>query len=170
MTTSKKRKHSSIRITHPYALHARTVAFHRNDNQETGHSTTQVVAVTAPPTGITSLPVHPDSGSNNSFSEYIENQTDMQHSDPSPAGKDKSSQRKRAMEEWLTYRDTYLHEMLRHDGREGLQVMLCTNCGKSGDFSCYDCTHCTHYCKDCLVHRHLLLPLHQIRVWNLSYQ
>jgi hypothetical protein len=173
MTTSRKRKQSSVRITRPYALRARAVTFHRNNDPtaaDASRSTTRVVTVTAPSKTLAmmSLPVH-DSESNNSFSEYIENQTDMQHDDSSPAGKEKSSQRKRTMvmEEWLTYRDTYLHEMLRHDGREGLQVTLCADCDKSGNFSCYDCAHSMHYCKDCLVNRHRLMPLHRIRVWRL---
>ena len=61
------------------------------------------------------------------FSEYIADQTDIQHDDPANTkGKEKSKQRKRTagmvMEEWLGYRDSYLQEMLRHDGRKGLQV------------------------------------------------
>ena len=62
------------------------------------------------------------------------------------------------------YRDTYLQEMLRHDGREGQQETLCAECGNIGDFSCYDCVYCMHYCQDCLVNRHRLMPLHRIKV------
>ena len=62
---------------------------------------------------------HP--ASENLLSENIENQTDIQHNDPvedNVKGKEKSKERKRTkvMEEWLTCRDIYLKEMLRHDG------------------------------------------------------
>jgi hypothetical protein len=113
---------------------------------------------------------HPES--DNLLSEYIANQTDIQHNDPAEGnaeGKEKSKQRTRTkiMEEWLTYRDTYLQELLRHDGREGLRVTVCADCGDGDDFSCFDCAYGMHYCRECLVDRHYLMPLHRIRVWNL---
>jgi CxC2 like cysteine cluster associated with KDZ transposases len=75
------------------------------------------------------------------------------------------------MEEWLAHRDTYLHEMLHHNGREGVQVTYCTGtgCVNRGDFSCHDCAYCMHYCRNCLIDRHRLMPLHRIRVWERSY-
>ena len=116
------------------------------------------------------LPEHPES--DNSFSEHIENQTDIQYDDPAEANTDekvkfKRRKRAKAMEDWLIYWDTYLQELLRHDGREGSQATYCVGCGDIGDFSCYDCAYCMHYCQDCLVDRHRFMPLHRIRVWKL---
>lgn len=179
MTTSKKKKSSTnIHISRPYALRARTVRFHRIDNR-TGSSTTHSTIAAASLETLGMLrSEHPES--DNPFSEYNEDQTDLQHDDqtdiqhddPAEAntdGKEKSKRRKRAkaMEDWLMYRDTYLQELLRHDGRQGLQVTYCVNCGDIGDFSCYDCAYCMHYCKDCLVDCHRLMPLHRIRVRKL---
>lgn len=175
MPTSKKKKSTTnLHISRPYALHARTVRFHRNDDNRIRSSTTH--SMVPGPQAAASLETHgmplselPES--HNSFSEYTENQTDTQYDDPAEAnteGKEKTKRRKRAkaMEDWLTYRDTYLQELLRHDGREGLQETYCAGCGNIGDFSCYDCAYCLHYCRDCLVDRHLFMPLHRIKVWK----
>ena len=68
--------------------------------------------------GINLLSKQPES--DNLFPKYIENQTEIQHDNPAEAntkGKEKPKQRKctKVMEEWVTYRDTYLQEMLCHD-------------------------------------------------------
>jgi len=110
--------------------------------------------------------------SDNLISEYIADHMDIQHDDPAEAnteGKEKSKQRKRTdlMDEWLLHRETYLQEMLRHDGREGLKVTYCADCRERGDFSCYDCAYSMDYCQKCLVSRHRLMPLHRIRVCKL---
>jgi len=110
---------------------------------------------------------HPES--DNLLSEYIENQTNIQHNDPAEGnakGEDKSEQRTctKVIEEWLTHQDTYFQEMLCHDRQEGPQITYCGDCDKSGNYSCYDCAYHMHYCKDCLVNCHHFMPLHQIRV------
>jgi hypothetical protein len=177
MTTSKKKKSStSVCISRPYAPRARTFTFHHNGNP-TGSKTHAIVSAVSSETLGMLISKQPES--DNSFSKYIADQTDMQHDDPNsdPGGKEKSKQRKHTMEEWLTYRDAYLEEMLRHDGREGLQVTFCADCGSTGDFSCYDCAYCMHYCQGCLLSRHRLMPLHRIRVckpilsviWHLKF-
>jgi hypothetical protein len=104
-----------------------------------------------------------------SLPDYIDDQTDMTHIE-TPEGnaeeKQKSKQQKRTqvMQDWLEERDTYLHEMLRHDGREGQLETSCRDCGKTGDFSCFNCAYALHYCQGCIVRRHRLMPFHRIRV------
>jgi hypothetical protein len=178
MANSKKKK-SSLHISRPYAPRARNVRLHRNDNR-TGSSTihsvlsSSVASSKTPQDGslLSKQPEVPEP--DNASFEY----TDTQHLDPAEVnteGKDsEKSKRKRTMvmEEWLENRDTYLQEMLRHDGREGLQLTLCADCGgSSGDFSCYDCAYCMSYCQKCLVNRHHLMPVHRIKVCDylISY-
>ena len=176
MTTSKKRKSStSLRVSRPHALRARTVTFHSSDDRSgpsmtTGKSVVLSASAASPETLGKLLSKRPEC--DDTFSEYTADQTDIQHNDPANTkGKEKSKQRKRTagmvMEEWLGYRDSYLQEMLRHDGRKGLQVCAESDCDTSGDYSCYDCAYCMHYCRDCLVNRHRLMPLHRIKVWKL---
>ncbi len=121
MTTSKKKKSStSLHISRPYALHGRIIRFHRNDNQSHLSKAQHTVSATSVSETLRVLPSkYPES--NNLFSEYIEDQTDIQYNDPAVAdteGEEKPKQRRctKAMEEWLTYQDTYLQEMLRHNG------------------------------------------------------
>ncbi|KAN0105342.1 hypothetical protein V8E52_011131 [Russula decolorans] len=68
------------------------------------------------------------------------------------------------MEEWLSCRDSYLRELLRHDGRGEHDATSCADCGNSGDFSCFDCAYGMHYCQECLVDHHRLMPLHRISI------
>jgi hypothetical protein len=176
MTTSKKKKSStSLRVSRPYSLHARTVRLHRNDDNRPALSMTFVPIVSA---GLVETPLskHPESDNSESFSEYIETQADIQHNNPGEAnteGQDseKPKQRKstklRIMEEWLSCRDSYLRELLRHDGRGEHDATSCADCGNSGDFSCFDCAYGMHYCQECLVDHHRLMPLHRISVCNL---
>ena len=61
----------------------------------------------------------PDLESNNLFSKYTTNQTDIQYNDPAKANPESKQWKHtagKAMEEWLTYQNTYLQEMLHHDG------------------------------------------------------
>src|SRR5229473_3369406 len=165
MPPKKKKSSTSLHISRPYTPHARTVRFRRNDDKWA--SMTHSVVSTSGTLGIKLLSKQPES--DNSFPKYIENQTKIQHDDPAEAntkGKEKPKQQKRAkvIEEWVTYWDTYLQEMLRHDGREGLEVTDCAECSDPGDFSCSDCAYCLHYCRTCLVNHHQFMPFHQIRV------
>src|SRR5713226_9918651 len=117
MPSKKKKTSTSLHISRPYTPHARTVRFCRNDDKWA--SMTHSVVSTSGTLGIKLLSKQPES--DNSFPKYIENQTEIQHDDPAKAntkGKEKPKQRKctKVMEEWVIYRDTYLQEMLRHDG------------------------------------------------------
>jgi hypothetical protein len=168
MTTSKKKKSSNLYISCPHASasRARVITLHHKGNR-TGSMTTyaKVSATSSQLLGMS--PSHPEF--DNSLSEYIENQTNIQHDSPAEGnaeGNEEPKQRTRTkvLEDWLEYRDTYLQEMLRHDGQDGLLVTFCADCGKIGDFLCNDCAYTIHYCMDCIVHRHCFMPFHQIRV------
>jgi hypothetical protein len=76
----------------------------------------------------------------------------------------KQRARTKVMSEWLIDRQAYLYEMLRHDGREGLQATPCAGCGGDGSFSCSDCAYSIYYCRQCLVSCHHLMPFHRIKV------
>ena len=162
MRPSKKKK-TSVQITRPTAPQARNLNFRNNDNplNPTYSATHVVISATSSEARQVGMLLSQRSEPNKS--EYIGNQIDMQHDES-----EKPKQRKRTqavvMEEWLTYRDAYLQELLRHDGRGGEEVTSCADCGNSGDFSCFDCPYCIHYCQDCLVKRHRLMPLHRIKV------
>src|SRR5258708_13567139 len=165
MPPKKKKFSTSLYISRPYTPRARTVRFRCNDDKQA--SMTHSVVSSSGTLGIKLLSKQPES--DNSFPEYIENQTEIQHDDPAKAntkGKEKPKQQKRAevIEEWVTYRDTYLQEMLRHDGREGLEVTDCAECSDPADFSYSDCAYCLRYCRTCLVHHHQFIPFHRIRV------
>jgi len=176
MTTScskKKKSSTSLRINRPCdTMWARTIRFHRKDDQTGLSSTTHsmVCALSSEARGVLHSE-HPEP--DDSFFEYTANQADIQHNDPTETNPEvKFKQWKcttgKIMEEWLAYWDTYLHEMLHHNGWEGVQVTYCTvtGCGNRGDFSCYDCAYCMHYCQNCLIDHHHLLPFHRIKVSN----
>jgi hypothetical protein len=72
----------------------------------------------------------------------------------------------RPLQDWLPYRQEYLDELLRHDGRKGAASNSCSTsgCVNPGDFVCRDCMHGRSLCQDCLVDVHCFLPLHRIMV------
>src|SRR5258707_15595988 len=124
MTTShskKKKSLTSLRINRPCdTVQAHTIRFHRKDDQ-TGLSsmTHSVVCASSSEARGVLHSEHPEP--DDLFFEYTANQADIQHNDPTETNpKVKSKQQKcttgKIMEEWLTYWDTYLHEMLCHDG------------------------------------------------------
>jgi hypothetical protein len=62
--------------------------------------------------------------------------------------------------DWMSHhRDTYLDELIRHDGRGGTE--LCANCGETGLFKCKDCFGYRLLCKNCFTDTHALLPFHR---------
>jgi hypothetical protein len=72
----------------------------------------------------------------------------------------------RAVADWIPYRETYLDELLRHDGRGSNAALMCSNvgCGGDGIFKCRECMFENLFCCDCMVRRHSNLPLHRILV------
>jgi hypothetical protein len=62
--------------------------------------------------------------------------------------------------DWIAnYRQTYLDELLRHDGRA--EVDFCANCGGNGSYKCKDCFGFQILCKLCFVKAHSHLPFHR---------
>src|SRR5260370_8294661 len=108
MPPKKKKSSTSLHISHPYTPRACTVRFRHNDDKRA--STTHSVVSTLGTLGIKLLSKQPES--DNSFPEYIENQTEIQHDDPPKAntkGKEKPKKQKPAqvIEQCLPYRHTY---------------------------------------------------------------
>ncbi|KAM6497177.1 hypothetical protein JOM56_007650, partial [Amanita muscaria] len=73
----------------------------------------------------------------------------------------------RPLLQWIPEADTFLQELLRHEGR-GPSMQSCCRCGM--DFAqCYRCTDCflnDLYCKACIVTNHRGMPFHRIQEWT----
>ena len=176
MTTSKKKRSSTtLRISCPDALDARIIRLRRDPNTKRISTLNSVVSATSESMKALGIMISEPAESDHPFSEYIADQNNTQHSgDPANQCNSKEdifNQRKRTtgkiIEEWLPYRDAFLHEILRHNGQKGLQVTICADCDNVGDFVCDDCSYATHYCSACMVKCHRLMPLHRIRVCKL---
>ena len=153
---------------------ARTVRLHQNNSDQSHRTTASTSYTTAPAASLersvgTSLSVPPES-TDAMLAEQMD-QSNMLAEHYNSADEDleavdghKQRTRTKVMSEWLLDRQAYLNEMLRHDGREGLQATPCASCGGDGSFSCSDCAYCMYYCSQCLVSRHHLMPFHQIKV------
>lgn len=73
------------------------------------------------------------------------------------------------MQDWLPYRDRYLDELLRHEGKNGISDPPCSRCQVgAGDFKCQDCFGNTLHCQQCILDCHRNLPLHRLLVSNTS--
>lgn len=70
------------------------------------------------------------------------------------------------MAEWLPYRESFLDEMLRHEGLGDFDTLPpCIDCGEaSASFKCADCFGQGLLCQECTVKAHRLLPLHGTKV------
>lgn len=67
---------------------------------------------------------------------------------------------------WIPYRDQYLDEVLRLEGRAWARTTAqCPRCtGAVPTFRCTDCTGGDLLCQGCLVEIHAHLPLHRVQV------
>ncbi|THU85769.1 hypothetical protein K435DRAFT_822325 [Dendrothele bispora CBS 962.96] len=79
-------------------------------------------------------------------------------------------------EQWTPYRDEYLSELIRNEGRGEAEKMRCFDCGSGPHDGCdepsYRCLECIYpelLCKLCCVRRHEDMPLHWIEKWNGSF-
>jgi hypothetical protein len=72
----------------------------------------------------------------------------------------------RAVADWIPHRETYLDELLRHDGRGSNAALICSHvgCGGDGIYKCRECMFDKLFCSDCIVRHHSNLPLHRILV------
>jgi len=68
--------------------------------------------------------------------------------------------------EWLAYRDSFLDELLRHEGfADSTGTTLCSSCEEAeGTIKCNDCFCQLLRCRNCIVKEHANLPLHCIKV------
>lgn len=66
----------------------------------------------------------------------------------------------------MRYRDEYLDEVLRLDGRGRLgRTSQCATCSQAGaEYRCSDCLGGKMVCKACVIEAHSLLPLHRVQV------
>ncbi|KAL5487741.1 hypothetical protein ACEPAI_5849 [Sanghuangporus weigelae] len=68
---------------------------------------------------------------------------------------------------WIPERNSYLNEILRHEGRQGCRDDgLCTSCaektGNFGQYRCIDCGQASLLCKTCICDSHKMMPFHRI--------
>ena len=153
---------------------ARTVRLHQNNSDRSHRTTASTSYTTAPAASLersvgTSLSVPPEStdamlAEQMDQSDMLADHYNSMDEDSEPTIGPKPRTQTKVMDEWLTHREAYLYEMLRHDGQEGLQAITCTNCNSDGCFSCDDCAYSMHYCSPCLIRHHLLMPFHRIKV------
>ena len=71
------------------------------------------------------------------------------------------------LQEWLKFRQTFLDELLRHDGLgDFLGHTQCSSCQKApGIIKCRDCSNGRMLkCPECVVAAHATLPLHRVEV------
>ncbi|THU87804.1 hypothetical protein K435DRAFT_866944 [Dendrothele bispora CBS 962.96] len=80
------------------------------------------------------------------------------------------------LKQWTPYRDEYLSELIRNEGRGEAEKMRCFDCGSGPHDGCdepsYRCLECIYpelLCKLCCVRRHEDMPLHWIEKWNGSF-
>ena len=175
MTSSRKKKSTtSLHISRPYMPRARTVRLHQNKSDQshrTNASTSYTMASAASlERSVGTSLLAPMESTDAMLAEQMD-QSDMladhydsMDEDSEPTKGPKPRTRTKVMDKWLTHREAYLYEMLRHDGQEGLQAISCAKCNSDGCFSCDDCTYSMHYCSPCLIRHHLLMPFHRIKV------
>jgi len=170
MAPSKKKKSStSLHISRPYMPRVRMVRLHQNDNNRTSISTSYATTSVASLERSIKAPLSTQLESTGALLSEQMNQSGMLAEDSADEDLEatkgsKRRDRTKIMSEWLIHREAYLHEMLRHDGQEGLQATPCASCGNDGSFSCYDCAYHMHHCRTCLISHHQLMPFHRIKV------
>jgi hypothetical protein len=66
---------------------------------------------------------------------------------------------------WIEHRSLFLEELLRMEGRGGLQEVPCSDCGGSSpEFKCEDCFGIDLRCSSCITAAHQRHPLHRLQV------
>ncbi|KII87541.1 hypothetical protein PLICRDRAFT_62996, partial [Plicaturopsis crispa FD-325 SS-3] len=73
---------------------------------------------------------------------------------------------------WTGFRDQYLDECMRLEGRGTRCRTVCPHCpteGREGVICCRNCFNGGMMCIECMIERHRHLPLHIIEHWNGSF-
>jgi hypothetical protein len=69
-----------------------------------------------------------------------------------------------ALRSWKDSIDTYLAELLRHEGRGGFSGDICLRCNiGQAEYRCTDCFTGQLWCKSCIVDLHMHNPLHRVQ-------
>ncbi|RPD67932.1 hypothetical protein L226DRAFT_474192, partial [Lentinus tigrinus ALCF2SS1-7] len=72
---------------------------------------------------------------------------------------------------WIPFRDEYLDELLRHEGRGDRRTLsVCARCSQGNPIlRCVECTGGDMLCHGCMLQDHSRLPLHRIQEWEGTY-
>lgn len=70
------------------------------------------------------------------------------------------------MDTWIDFRDEYMDELMRSEGRADFAQGNCPGCAaENPSFRCKDCTAGPMWCLDCVLLRHNQNPLHRVEVF-----
>ena len=76
------------------------------------------------------------------------------------------------LKEWLPFRDSFLNELLRHDGHgDYLGSTICLSCGQEGGvLKCRECfSGSLLRCRACVLQAHQDHPLHHVEVRSACF-
>ena len=166
MGRKRPRSDSTIaRFIRPPPLRIRTVSVHKTATGRLGQ-TTNFLSV-AGSSSQAQLPPQPSSETVSSIQDdfqddfHFNSETPNSISVEDPATHDEGPDPQ--LLDWMkNHRDSYLDELIRHDGRGG--DCLCAMCGSPGLYRCKDCFGFELLCEVCLVGRHTFLPFHRVTV------
>ena len=71
------------------------------------------------------------------------------------------------MEQWLQFRDQYLHVLLDMEARPLSDT--CSMCHKSARLKCPDCFGSPSYCEVCIPYAHMHSPFHRPLLWTATH-
>ena len=71
------------------------------------------------------------------------------------------------MEQWLQFRDQYLHVLLDMEARPLSDT--CSMCHKSACLKCPDCFGSPSYCEVCIPYAHMHSPFHRPLLWTATH-
>lgn len=173
---SRKRKTANdtvARISRPHLERGitpqnRTISIHKTATGRLGQ-TTSFVPIADP---LASQPANEGAKSTGEYNTWkfdvsdnpgVEGSTETAPNDTGSDGTSTESPQITPLLEWVAnHRQSYLDEMIRHDGRAGVES--CAGCQGEGLYRCKDCFGFQLFCRKCFVARHTLLPLHRVLV------
>jgi hypothetical protein len=165
-----KRKNDDATAVHttrppPPVPRTRAVAMHMMPSRRIGQSTTFLTAdPPAPPSG-TSLHAADGRDPVEADSDFLDVSSDVGDAVCEEIGNSASGDDKAwtPLQDWATHhRQTYLNELIRHNGRAGLKN--CAECEGNGLYKCKDCFGSQLLCRGCFFEWHTRLPLHRTLV------
>lgn len=160
------------RVTRPHSQllpRNRSVSIHTTAAGRLGQTTSflPIADPPSPPAGSSNLSAHsilstddfPDLTAHSALEDDADREDQASQSDEDDTSLDDSP-----LQEWARlHRDSYLDEMIRHEGRAGAN--LCgEKCGREGVYKCKDCFGFQLFCCGCFTKKHSHLPLHRVLV------